>query len=463
MTIEPQARFIVGLVDQAETDRRLAHDLCVWCAREMTPTMGDGMFCQQSCHNMWQRATWAKASGQPIPDDDEESLNISPQIGGRTVGSEWNMIEPGPAPGWMGGSRSDNRRPATIYRSPTDRIRLETDYGFSLVDGVPLDPGWDFDGRGPVSEVPPRPGIMVTEPHAINAGDPRHFAVGHRQIWGHSRIETISAEPEPELPFPVMSLRQLFTQGWQLGCNVKWAPSWWSPRYAIIGKCPRCEAEGEPTIITQKWPAGSPETRSAAIGEGLMFERMPDRLEPDQVVRTERIRFDLIQGSKVCCPECLLPYPGPYSGMVPLWRRNPVWDGVDLGVLHPTGRIVSHSITQEAMAYGTPPPQDGVQPMVSWAFRELWGEVYTRCAEEGTPWRCALPGCTTGATRWVQLTAQVQWQGHHWGPLDNDPVRVGLCHNHYMDLYHQCLTHDQYPFTPMDRVDGPRIRTTLIQ
>lgn len=500
-------RFTTGLVSQEETDRRLGSDLCVWCAREMTPHMGDGMFCQQTCHILWQRATFAKATGT-TPTDEDDHMDTSAQVGGRRVSPDDTMDNPGPAPGWMGGlthrgrgvteipnppafpgfgdhghhpDRHSYHNPDRAYFPPPfnsprgENLRLETDDGFALIAGEPIPVGFDYVLWGPgqysIAGTMPRDGILVTEPHTTGVTDPGHFAVGPQQVRQAGRIVVLTPEPEPELKFPIMSLRHLLAGGWKIGCAVQNAPPTWRPERTMTIECPRCGEFAEPIIVTKRWPGGEPRRSEIAAGESrgqvqynmadpgyLWTAPLPESTEiidgatPEDAGGVQLI-MDLVPGSKVVCSRCALPYPGPQSGAVPIW--HPHLEGlsmVGLGMLHPTGRFTVYRISTEALHSGLPEAIVG----------DAWRSTYQRGLEEGTQWRCGVPGCGEGPARWVSLAAQLHWLGHQWGPLDQDPVRVGLCHQHYMGLYHQCLIHDQHSFVPMDLTQGWKQRTTLI-
>jgi hypothetical protein len=420
-----QTRQAAGLADQEETDRRLQHALCVWCARKLTGSEPDDMFCNPECQSHWYAAKNHRpntppntTSESPVPDGYERTH----------IGESSILDDPGPMPRWMGGPDLLHVDSGLVEIASGER-QFRRPGRAAIVESQPLPDGWDYS-RSPEGEIwpvrtPERPGSLVTEPLRPCPGG---FALGAQAAPGEARLWEIEPEQAPEAAFPVDFLATLDRAGWEIAIrhNLDGAASetgWLRNREQIAVPftlpCPRCgtDAETEPILITLSWPGRLAVTAEQRVGdligvEGNWFQNRP--------------------GTKTCCSRCRLPYPGVVSSMVPIRKQEPRTLGRDLfGWAHPHRASTTQEVTTEALTSG----------MAGDIAGRVWKRAYHRALIEAYPWTCAVPGCEGRAQHWVALAAPMVWQGHMWGTRDYRPTRWGMCPHHHHDLLGQALAH----------------------
>lgn len=416
-----------GLADQKETGRRLAESLCVWCADQIGDDANDPTFCGQDCQWRWGAATRAKLTGEKF--DPYSEVSTRAQFDGPAPSDRDMMPDPGPAPGWMGGPIYRAERPtadlmggavAAAWREIAEAYLADLrEGGVEFVAGVGLPRGWEYaltgsgeDSYVGLQRIPERPGVVVTGPmdRGAGVGDPGRFDVGPLRCDYDVRLRAIEPEREAEPPFPADKLRDLLREGWRVAEATRW--------------CVRCEATTKVIIQTRSWP-------------------MPYTIEPREVAAAADPARISSYRSKACCGRCHVPHPDAGSGMVPLRRapRHHRVEDTEFAVLHPSGRTTHMRVTTEALECSAV----GLMPM-------LWRDLHEGVQWEAYPWGCALPGCEGKGHSWVALGARMVWGGHEWGPRDEEPVRMGLCGEHYARLRRDVFT---YP-------DGSRAGLSLV-
>jgi hypothetical protein len=446
-------------VPSEELDRRLAEQLCYWCGSPLNHDDPVDMFCREDHAMAWRYRQTHK------PD---EVLRRSDYYGGDNP-----RPEPGETrPSWLGEPIHEELR-AAEREAPRDPLPMRVSInegertpqrarsagfewtrrviddgdGVVLYDLPPMSNAWDWKTtdwrpahRRDRAEVPSRyaiepnrlrgDGITVASVAEVGQPNPGTIAIGYASMWrrGPALEQLREAPPLDRGGWPVGHLEYLQqTEGWQLACRTS-LDDREADAFEVVNHCPlpmvrRCEhcTETKPVVI---------HTASFAIPYG----------EPDHGA----IRVEVRRGSTLVCGGCFLPYTGPI--FVPMWREHPDYSRmIELLLIARLGdRVVAqtHRLSREALEQM--PLQGDLPGMV-------WGDMLRQVRQAASPWGCAAPHAPTptyqGATpervpavHWVRLSADMRAWGYYLTPQDGEPLILGLCPVHLMEIHHALLT-----------------------
>jgi hypothetical protein len=325
-----------------------------------------------------------------------------------------------------------------------------------LVGGPALPQGLDVEvARPPVGYGDPAytiaapsaregdPDDMVTVTPSQAVSTVQGFALAPSLHIGHPILADCAPPPEPWTELPVDQVRRFEAEGWRVALPPNVGRAKHDPEalptdllrlLRPLRQCQRCHLEATPIAVPAAWPA------DATPGGGMVNLVMAPRSIPmlaegeavDYAAEYTEVSFALVHSTKLCCPGCHLPYPGPEA--VPMYRRP---GGLPEGLREdPYADCWSFMVVTSKVYRGRVVTPSALRLTREVMQASVWRDLYQEALSAHTPWVCGVPGCGGPAHRWVVLTGSLAWQGYLWSPTDGVPLRMGLCHAHHAGLVH---------------------------